>query len=87
MRRKRKSKTVAPVLVLFTKAKNDKGEMVPCVYAQCQYGGGESGPIWGQTFKQINRAVSLLSEICECGRPRHKRKYIEGEPTPVKRPD
>ncbi len=81
MRRKRKSKRVAPSVVLFTKQKNDNGVMQTCVYAQCTYGGTQVGPCWGHSVASVRAVMTQLSLQCDCGRERHHRQFTEGEPT------
>lgn len=78
LRRKRKSKLVAPATVMFTQAKNEKGVKQLCVYAQCNYGGAIAGPIWSHTSAAVSRALATLTTRCDCGRPFHKRRETEG---------
>lgn len=80
LRRKRKSKLVAPALISFTLAVNVAGCAQPCVYAQCQYGGCTVGPIWGQSDASIGRALATLTRSCVCGRRRHRCRGVEGAP-------
>ena len=80
LRRKRKSKTTAPVTVYFTQAKNDQGHKQPAVYAECTYGDARAGPVWGHTRASVNRCLATLSKFCDCGRPYHAHKFTEGIP-------
>lgn len=78
MRRKRKSKTVAPVLVRYTRARDPAdGRLTPCVWAQCLYGGHVVGPCWGHHRRAVGRALLALTAQCPCGRLRHKMKQAE----------
>ena len=78
IRRKRRSRITAPATVLFTKAKNDKGQQQICVFAQCQFGGGVAGPIWSHTSAAVRRCLAALTQRCECGRKFHKAREYEG---------
>ena len=75
---KRKSRKVAPASLLFTKSKNEKGQMQLCVYAQCQYAGTVQGPVWGHQQASVNRVMAQLTFYCQCGRPYHKIRQYEG---------
>lgn len=78
LRRKRKSRTVAPSVVLFTQAVNEAGTKQLCVVAQCTYGGTTFGPIWGHTSQSVNKCLAELTKICDCGRHYHKHRFTEG---------
>lgn len=80
IRRKRKSRTTAPAVVLFTQQKNEAGSKQLCVYAQCTYGGTQAGPIWGHTAASVNKCLATLSGKCDCGRKYHKHRFTEGIP-------
>lgn len=69
---------MAPAIVHFTQAKNNKGRLQICVYAECLYGGVRIGPIWSHTDAAIRRALATLTKHCSCGRPYHKKRYSEG---------
>lgn len=78
LRRKRKSKTTAPAVVYFTKARNEKGVKQLCVIVECTYGGTISKPTWSHTDQAVKRALATLSAVCECGRKFHKQRFTEG---------
>lgn len=78
LRRKRKSKTTAPAVVLFTQAANESGARQLCVYAQCTYGGAVSGPIWGHAAQSVRKCLAGLTARCDCGRRFHKHRFTEG---------
>lgn len=75
---RRKSKMTAPALVRFTKAPDEKGKSQLAVFAQCQYGGGVSGPIWSHTSAAVRRCLAELTKKCGCGRKFHKLRFVEG---------
>lgn len=78
LRPKRKSKIVAPALVLFTQARNEEKKKQLCVFAECTYGGMRVGPIWSHTKAAVDRALATLSQQCDCGRRYHKHTRTEG---------
>lgn len=78
LRRKRKSRIVAPACVYFTSAKNPDGKKQLCVYAECTYGGTRVGPIWSHTSQAVTRCLATLSGKCDCGRKYHKTRFTEG---------
>jgi len=78
LRRKRKSKFIAPAVIYFTQAKNDRGHKQICVFAECTYGGSRAGPIWSHSRQAITRALATLSSACDCGRKFHKARFYEG---------
>ena len=78
LRRRRKSRTVAPALVCFTQAKNEKGRQQICVYAECLYGGTCVGPIWSHSRAAVSRALATLTTVCGCGRIYHKQRRTSG---------
>lgn len=77
MRRKRKSKRVAPALIKITTAADARGRVAPCVYALCLYAGATAGPFWGDGRLAVNRATAALSRTCPCQRRKHKVKAVE----------
>lgn len=78
MRRARISAFKAPSIVRYTQKKNAKGIKMPCVFAQCTYGGTSCGPIWGHTARSVSLCLQQLTLNCDCGRPIHKKKFEEG---------
>lgn len=77
-RRKRKSRTTAPCVVLFTQVKQEgKGKQL-CVFAECTYGGTRMGPIWGHSSQSVRKCLAMLTTKCDCGRTFHKHRYSEG---------
>lgn len=84
LRRKRKSKSHAPAVVLFTQAANEDGKKQLCVMAQCTYGGAVAGPIWGHSPASVSKCLMTLTQQCDCGRRYHKRRYTEGVPVSTK---
>lgn len=78
LRKKRKSRTTAPAVILFTQALNDKRQKQLCVYAECIYGGTIVGPIWSHAAVSVRRALATLTERCDCGRRYHKMRQTEG---------
>jgi hypothetical protein len=78
LRRKRKSKIVAPATVFFTQFPNDRGHKQLCVFAECHYGGTRVGPVWSHSDAAIRRALATLTLKCDCGRSFHKNRYQEG---------
>lgn len=87
IRRKRKSRTTAPCVVYFTKAKNEEGKVQLCVFVECTYAGGKAGPVWSHTAQAVRRALATLSGRCECGRKFHKSRFTEGQRIMPKRMD
>ena len=79
LRRKRKSRTIAPAIVYFTKAKNKDGQKQICVYAECVYGGTRYGPVWAHTRASVDRCLANLTKKCDCGRKYHKHRFSEGK--------
>lgn len=87
IRRKRKSRTTAPAMILFTQAKNEAGKKQLCVWAECAYGGTRYGPVWSHTPAAVSRCLAELTKKCDCGRKFHKHRYTEGSRvcTPAKK--
>lgn len=80
LRKKRKSRTTAPAVVLFTQRRNPEGKKQLCVMAQCTYGGTISGPIWGHSTASVSKCLAIMSSKCDCGRKYHKHRFTEGVP-------
>jgi len=87
--RKTKSRTVAPAVVYFGSAKNERGQRQLAVWAECTYGGRRVGPVWSHTDQAVTRVLATLTHYCDCGRRYHKARYYEGcriTNTPPRRP-
>lgn len=80
LRRKRKSRTVAPACIYFTQQKNEEGKKQLCVYGECTYGGTKVGPVWSHSKSSVDRCLAMMSKQCDCGRSYHKHRYTEGIP-------
>lgn len=83
LRKKRKSKLVAPAVVYFTQAVNEEGRRQLCVYAECTYGGSRCGPIWSHSDQAVRRVLATLTRSCECGRKVHTHRFTEGHKVAV----
>lgn len=80
LRRRRKSRYVAPATVHFTQARNEDGHRQLCVFAECAYGGTRVGPVWSHTAAAVRRCLATLTKNCDCGRGYHRHRYTEGHP-------
>lgn len=78
LRRKRRSRTTAPAVVVFTQRTNPEGSKQLCVFAQCTYGGTTVGPVWGHGKPSVDRCLAEMSKKCDCGRLYHKHRFSEG---------
>jgi hypothetical protein len=79
LRRRKRNKLVAPAMIYFGSAKNEKGTRQLCTWAECVYSGTIAGPIWSHVDASVRRALATLTGKCDCGRPYHRRQYTEGK--------
>jgi len=73
-----KKRKKAPSTILYTTAVNDEGRRQACIYARCEFGEIQVGPIWSHTDQSVRRALATLSEQCDCPSKYHQAVEFEG---------